>query len=140
MSRRVADWKPWNSDNHQIGCLGCQSSSNFSSVNICDLLLWTISFVANSIQHGSIHVAGCTTPPETSESCNAGPLPQTKYVQAFCQPSASFLGLLPDLLSRDLPRFAQGFISVALPPRLCINIVWASMPLPTMMVRCNFFW
>lgn len=25
--------------------------------------------------------SGCTTPPETSQSCNAGPLPSTKYVQ-----------------------------------------------------------
>ncbi|CAJ1438156.1 unnamed protein product [Effrenium voratum] len=27
----------------------------------------------------------CTTPPETSQSCNAGPLPRTKYVQAVHQ-------------------------------------------------------
>lgn len=27
----------------------------------------------------------CTTPPETSQSCNAGPLPQTKYVQTVHQ-------------------------------------------------------
>lgn len=25
--------------------------------------------------------SGCTTPPESSQSCNAGPLPSTKYVQ-----------------------------------------------------------